>query len=146
MNAYFKDLFEGAKSLVVGLGCTLKTFRQPMVTVHYPRQKIDITPNIHGPAELVLNPKTGTHTCISCGMCQRECPSGCISLKGEKREGVKGKVLVDYRLDFTRCSLCGTCVETCPTNALTFSNDYELAGFSRSDFHFDLLKKLEEAQ
>ncbi len=144
MSGYFKDLFDGAKSLLVGLGCTFKTFREPMVTVQYPREKIDITPNYRGHTKLVKDPETGTHTCICCGRCARECPSGCITLKGEKQEGKKGKVLVVYDLDFTKCSLCGTCVETCPTSALDFSQAYELAGFSREEFYFDLLKLMEE--
>ena len=145
MNGYFKDLFSGAKSLLVGLGCTWKTFREPMVTVHYPREKIDITPNFRGHTELIVDPeKPLGHRCIVCGRCSRECPSGCIVLRGEKREGVKGKALAQYDLDFTKCSLCGTCVEICPTSALDYSQEYELAGFTREEFHYDLLKRLEE--
>ncbi len=147
MSGYFKDLFRGAKSLLVGLGCTYKTFREPIVTVPYPREKIDITPNFRGHTELLWDEeKYGNHRCIVCGRCARECPSGCITLKGEKVEGVKGKVLTVYDLDFTRCSLCGTCVETCPTKAVGFSQEYELAGFTRAEFHFDLLKRLEESK
>ena len=146
MKEYFSLLFSGAKSLLVGLGVTFRALLQPIVTVQYPREKLDITPNFRGHTELVRDPETGTHRCIVCMLCDRDCPSNCITVVGETREGVKGKVLTAYRLDFTKCSLCGICVEVCPTNALGYSNEYELAGFSREEFHYELLKRLEEQQ
>lgn len=144
MRDYFFLLFSGIKSLLVGLGVTFRAMLRPDVTVRYPRQKIDITPNFRGHTELVRDPETGTHRCIVCMMCDRDCPSNCITVKGEKREGVKGMVLTTYHLDFTKCSLCGICVEVCPTTALGYSHEYELAGFSREEYHFDLLGRLEE--
>ena len=146
MKEYFSLLFSGAKSLVVGLGVTFRALLQPIVTVQYPRQKIDITPNFRGHTMLIRDLETGTHRCIVCMLCDRDCPSNCITVVGETREGVKGKVLTAYRLDFTKCSLCGICVEVCPTNALGYSNEYELAGFSREEFHYELLKRLEDQQ
>jgi NADH-quinone oxidoreductase subunit I len=74
-------------------------------------------------------------------MCERICPSGCITLKTEKPEGAKKKELVGYSLDFTKCSLCANCVEVCPTSALYFSHEYTLVGTSRHEFHFDLLAR-----
>jgi NADH-quinone oxidoreductase subunit I len=66
-------------------------------------------------------------------MCERACPSNCISMTGEKPEGSKKKVLTSYILDFTTCSLCGSCVESCNFNALKFSNEYNLASTRRED-------------
>jgi len=146
MKSYFSELFTGAWSLIVGLKVTIKTMFTPIVTVQYPREKLEITPNYRGHIDLVKDAETGTHKCITCGSCQRECPSDCIIVDGEKREGVKGKALTKFTLDFTKCSLCGACVEACPTNALDYSNDYELAGATRQEFHFDILKRLEERE
>ena len=146
MSGYFKELVVGGKSLIVGLGVTLKAFFQPIVTTQYPREKIDITPNYRGHIDLIKDSKTGTYRCISCGMCARECPSGCITVKGKKVEGQKKKALAVFTLDFTKCSLCGICVETCPADAIDFSNDYELAGFTKEEFYFDLLKRLKERE
>ena len=144
MSGYFQDLFSGGKSLVSGMLVTFKAFMKPTVTVHYPRQKIDVTPNIRGRLKMLLDEETRSHRCISCMRCARECPSSCIELKGEKQEGVKGKVLVKYTYNYTFCSLCGSCVDACPTDAIDFSNEYELASFSKADFHFDLLREVEE--
>ena len=144
MNAYFHELVTGSKSLLTGMLVTFKAFIQPTVTVHYPRQKIDVTPNIRGRLQLVKDFETLSHRCICCNRCAAECPSSCIDLTGEKQEGVKGKVLVFYEYDYTTCSLCGTCGDVCPSGSLEFSNEYELASFSKSDFYFDLLKEVME--
>lgn len=144
MRAYFTNLFSGARSLLKGLVVTLGELCRPAVTVPYPRRKLELPVAFRGHTELVRDPQSGNHRCIVCLMCQSDCPSSCILVQGEKREGVKGKVLTAYYLDFTRCSLCGICVEVCPTTALAFSREYELAGFSRDEFRYDLLKRLEE--
>lgn len=144
MMRYFTDIYVGGKSLVVGLGVTLKALFQPIVTVQYPREEIDITSNYRGHVDLILDAQKDASRCIACGMCERSCPSECLTIKGKKLEGKKKKAPVLFELDFTKCSLCGTCVETCPTNALEFSNEYNLAAFSKEAFHFDLLKRLEE--
>ena len=143
MIKYFKDIFLGAKSLLVGLAVTIRYMFKPIVTVQYPREKSQITPNYRGHLELVKDPETGKSPCIVCQLCAKSCPSGCITMEGKKPEGSKKKVLTSYRQDFTRCSLCGSCVEACSVDAIKFSVDYELVGFSREDFHFDLLKRLE---
>ncbi|MCA1797096.1 MAG: 4Fe-4S binding protein [Desulfuromonadaceae bacterium] len=123
---------------------TIKALFTPVVTVQYPRQKIEVTPNYRGHIDLIKDPETGTHKCITCGACMRECPSDCIVVEGEKREGVKGKALTLFTLDYTKCSHCGACVETCPTGALNYCQDYEVAGSAREEFHYDLIKRVEE--
>ena len=59
-------------------------------------------------------------------------------------EGVKGKVVSKYILNFTTCSLCGQCVESCKFGALRFSKDYNLASPRKDDFIFDLINRLKE--
>ena len=144
MKRYFSDIYVGGKSLVLGLGVTLKALVRPIVTVQYPREEIDITSNFRGHIDLVLDSEKNTFLCISCGMCEKSCPSECITVKGKKMEGKKKKTLALFKLDFTKCSLCGTCVEVCPTHALEYSNEYDLAAFTKEAFHFDILKRLED--
>lgn len=142
MSKYIDDLLAGSKSLVVGMGITIREFFKPTITLQYPHESLEMTPRYRGHIELIRDPETGTHRCIVCGMCQKNCPSNCITVKGEKREGVKGKVLTDYILDFTTCSLCGQCVENCKPDALRFSREYNLASRRKEDFIFDLLHRL----
>lgn len=144
MSGYFSEIFTGGKSLLVGLGVTFKALISPIVTVQYPRERVDISPNMRGHIDLVKNPETGKSSCIVCGLCMKNCPCACITVKGEKQEGVKGKVLTVFNLDYSKCSLCGLCVESCKPSAIYFSDEYEIAGFSREDFYFDLIKRLED--
>ncbi len=143
MVAYFSEIYNGLISLFIGMGVTFKEFFKPTVTVQYPYETLTMTDKYRGHTELIENDE-GKPNCVACGLCARACPSGCISLAGEKPEGAKKKVVTRYILDFTRCSLCGSCVESCNFNALKFSKEYNLASTRREDFIFDLLQRLEE--
>jgi len=144
MSEYWNDIFSGTKSLVTGMNITVRELFKPVVTEQYPHFIPVMTPRFRGHIELIGNEETGKPNCIVCGMCQRACPSGCISLAGEKPEGAKKKVLTKYVLDFTKCSLCGSCVESCNFNAIKYSHDYNLASTRKEDYIFDLVKRLEE--
>jgi len=143
MVTYFSEIYHGLISLFVGMGITFKEFFKPTVTVSYPYETLTMCDRYRGHIELIED-EEGKPNCVVCGLCERACPSNCISLAGEKPEGEKKKVLTKYILDFTTCSLCGSCVESCNFNALTFSKEYNLASTRKEDFIFDLLKRLEE--
>ncbi|MBI5444855.1 MAG: NADH-quinone oxidoreductase subunit I [Deltaproteobacteria bacterium] len=144
MSAYFRDIFSGLWSLLVGMKVTLRHMLSPTITVHYPFDVVPVTPGFRGHTDLVIDPVTADTKCITCMMCERACPSQCITVRAEKPEGAKKKILVGYDLDFTKCSLCGNCVEVCPVDALEYSKEYTLAGYSRHDFHFELLGRMRE--
>ncbi len=136
----------GAESLIAGLGVTIKAFFQPVVTSQYPRHLLNVSPRFRGHTKLVADSENPEKNgCIACGICVRNCPSGSIkTVEGEKREGEKRKTATTYILDYTTCSQCGICVETCPSDALAFSADFNLAGYRREDFYFDLVKEFEK--
>ncbi len=144
MNDYWTDILGGGKSLLVGLSITAREFFRPVVTEQYPWVVPAMPARFRGHIELIGDEETGKPKCVVCGMCMRSCPSHCITLSGKKPEGKKKKVLTQYHLDFTTCSLCGTCIESCNFGAIRFSKDYNLAGTSRDAYIFDLLKRLEE--
>jgi NADH-quinone oxidoreductase chain I len=146
MKAYIKETLTGFYSLLAGLGVTIRYFVKPIVTVQYPRQKLDMSPRYRGHTEFILDPETGSHRCNACENCARTCPSGVITVTGAKVPGTKKKRAVTYVLDYSLCSLCGLCVEVCPTNALKFSNEYRLAGYSRQDLIIDVMARLKAQQ
>lgn len=143
MKASLRDLGRGLWSLLSGMRVTLGQFFKPTVTVHYPHQALTMPPRFRGHIELVRDPETGKAICYACKLCERACPSDCITVEGVKLEGDKKKSVTEYRLDFTKCSLCGACVEACKSNAIRFSHEYNLAGRSKEQFIMDLFKRLE---
>jgi NADH-quinone oxidoreductase subunit I len=143
MVAYFTEIYTGLMSLFVGMGITFKEFFKPTVTVSYPYETLTMPARYRGHIELVED-EEGKPQCVVCGLCEKACPSDCITLSGEKPEGGKKKILTKYMLDFTKCSLCGSCVESCSFGAIDFSKEFNLASTKKEDFYFDLLKRLEE--
>ena len=142
----FKEILTGGKSLVDGMVVTLRRLFHPLVTVQYPRKKIEMSPAYRGHIELKIFDDTGKHKCIACGTCERMCPSGVIQVKGVK-EGPKGpKVANYYVIDYSKCSLCGICVEVCPTDTLRYSKEYQMVGTSRSDCVIDLMTRIQQAE
>jgi NADH-quinone oxidoreductase subunit I len=144
MKNALKDIFGGVISLVVGMKITLLQAFKPTVTVQYPHQALKMPPRFRGHIELVRDPETGLAKCYACKLCERACPSDCITVDGAKLEGAKKKSVTLYTLDFTKCSLCGACVEACRDACIEFSHAYNMAGLSKEEFVMDLFRKLEE--
>ncbi|MBI4656679.1 MAG: 4Fe-4S binding protein [Elusimicrobia bacterium] len=74
--------------------------------------------------------------CIACGMCERACPSKCISFAVQKDAEGKSLRKIDwYLIDYGRCNFCGLCEEACPTKpkAVWHSLDYEAVFHSRDE-------------
>jgi len=146
MMSYFKEIAVGFWSLLAGMAVTIRYFVKPIVTVQYPREKIQMSPRYRGYPQFIIDPETQTHRCIACEMCARTCPSQLITVEGTKFPGEKQKRATKYLHEHQYCSLCGLCVEACPTTALDFSKEYRLAGFSREDFVIDHLTLLQARQ
>jgi NADH-quinone oxidoreductase chain I len=146
MVSYFKEILVGFASLIGGMAVTIRYFFKPIVTVQYPREKIEMSPNYRGYPQLIIDPETQTHRCIACEMCSRICPSQLITVEGTKFPGERQKRATKYIHKHQYCSLCGLCVEVCPTTALEFSQVYRLVGYSRQDFVIDHLILLQKRQ
>jgi NADH-quinone oxidoreductase subunit I len=144
MKNALKEIVSGFNSLVTGMRITIGQFFKPIVTVQYPRETLKIPPRFRGHIELVRDPETGQALCYSCKLCERACPSDCITVDGAKLEGAKKKSVTSYTLDFTKCSLCGSCVEACRDGAIRFSREYNLAATSKEEFVMDLFKRLQD--
>ena len=145
MVNYFKEILVGLGSLIGGMAVTIKYFVKPIVTVQYPREKLTMAPRYRGHIEFALDEETKTHRCIACEMCSRICPSQLITVGGVKVEPKK-KVPWKYIIEYQYCSLCGLCLESCPTDALKWSDEYRMAGFSREDSVVDILQRFQWQQ
>ena len=146
-----REIFTGFASLLTGMRITLAQFIRNFTkgdhNVPYPHQTLPIPDRYRGHIILVKDPESGMSLCIACKSCEKACPSDCIFVEGEKKEGEKGKSVTQFGLDFTKCSLCGACVEACPvkpTKAIAFSKRYNLAGPMKTVYaKLDLVKDLE---
>ncbi|MGX9364471.1 4Fe-4S binding protein [Desulfoplanes sp. PS50] len=148
-----RQAIKGLYSLIIGLGITGRALFSKTKTVHYPRQTVDNIDTYHGHIEFVPTDEPSHFSkCIACGTCVRNCPSQCITMEkaelppeigedGKLQKPKKAKYPSLFEVDYNYCSLCGQCVENCPTKALRFSTDVYLAGFSRSDFDYDLIER-----
>ncbi len=144
MKNAVKEVYFGLKSLGIGMWITIGQFFKPTVTVHYPHEALKIPARYRGHIELVRDLETGKPRCIACKLCERACPSDCITVDGAKLDGAKRKSVTKYILDFTKCSLCGLCIEACHDDAIRFSREYNLASANRGEYEMDLLKRLQE--
>jgi len=54
--------------------------------------------------------------CIFCGLCEKKCPTGALSVNRDKKE---------WTIDRLRCITCGYCTEICPKKCLTMEPDYK---------------------
>lgn len=134
-----RQIWAGARSLLIGLGVTGRYFVKKPVTLRYPHEEPDVT-KWGGPIELKTFPETGTHDCIACNACTRICPSDCIlEVEGRRPEGSKKMRATFFKIDFSTCSLCGLCVDVCPTDTLQYSTRYDEAMYTRPATINDLL-------
>ena len=143
MKNSLKEFATGFNSLITGMRITIGQFFKPTVTVHYPHESLKMPPRFRGHIELVRDSDTGKAICYACKLCERACPSDCITVEGAKLEGAKKKSVTQYILDFTKCSLCGSCVEACRDGAIRYSHEYNLASTNKEDYIMDLFKRLE---
>lgn len=139
---YFKEFGQGLSSLIKGMEVTGKEFLTKKVTECYPenRDNVPVAPRFRAILTLKYDAE-GRHKCISCGLCQRSCPNGTITIESkmvEMPDGKKKKKLYNWIYDLGSCTFCQLCVTNCPTHAIEFSNDFEQAVFTRSK----LVKKL----
>lgn len=133
---YFSSLGHGISSLVKGMQVTGKEFITPKITERYPenRDTHHYPQRFRACLELIYDAE-GNHKCIACGTCERNCPNGTINIISkmvDTWDGKKKKKLDRYVYDLGSCTFCQLCVTTCPTQALTFSNDFEQAVFTRA--------------
>ena len=104
-------------ALIKDMGSCL--FKKP-VTQEYPFVKVQAPEGYRG--RHVFYPEK----CISCGLCERDCPSKAIELVE-----VSGKRMPHFYLD--RCIFCYQCAEGCPRVAIKLSANFEMSTTEKGD-------------
>ncbi|OGW91529.1 MAG: hypothetical protein A3D28_04635 [Omnitrophica bacterium RIFCSPHIGHO2_02_FULL_63_14] len=142
-----REFFEGAWSLIAGLGVTGRYMFKRRVTVLYPKERIAIK-RFKGPILFVNYDKpdpAADHKCISCNACIKICPSRCMSLTAGKSAADGKRILTDFKVNYMLCSLCSLCIDVCPTEALQHAEgDYDMVSATQGPLVIDLLKPFRE--
>ncbi len=118
--------------LLKGLKTTLKAFFSKPVTVMYPYHKMEVAPSGQGLIRLRVTElgNKPVFKCTACGICAKNCPQNCITVKKMKDE----KQPDIYKVDYSYCIFCRICIDTCPFDALEQTQEYEWVGETRDYF------------
>lgn len=138
--AYLSKVITGFVSLLKGMGVTIGYFFSPkkIVTQQYPenRETLQMMARFRGHVSMVHDDK-GDHCCTACGICEKACPNGTISVLTTK--DISGrKILGQYIYRLSQCTLCNLCIESCPYGAIVMGKDFELAVYDREKLTFIL--------
>ena len=90
-------------------GMTLKSIFTKPETIMYPVQER------YKPEGLKGHIAIDAETCILCGICEKTCPTGAITVDKPGEE---------WRIDPFRCVQCGACWRACPKESLTMEPTY----------------------
>ena len=141
---FLSTLIAGFWSLLVGMGITLRhLFRRP-VTLTYPHERPKLSANFRSAIALVRFEESKTHDCVACMQCVNICPSFCITIEGDRPEGLKRKRATTFLVDYSLCSVCGLCIDVCPTDTLKYSKIYDEVATKRDAFVYDLLSEFRD--
>ncbi|MDD1718508.1 MAG: 4Fe-4S dicluster domain-containing protein [Methanoregulaceae archaeon] len=102
--------FEMAKTAI-------KTLVQRPATIRYPAESAKKTEISRGHVTI------DESRCISCGSCQRTCPSQAIVVEKEAKT---------WQIDRLRCVVCRACVDVCPVKCLFMDTQYTAPMVTRS--------------
>ena len=87
----------------------LRNFLSKTHTRLYPFQVRETFENVRGNLDIRIE------ECIMCGMCQKKCPSQCITVDNK---------LGTWDCAAMSCVYCGVCVDVCPTGCLSMSKEH----------------------
>ena len=110
-------------------GMTLKSLFSKPETIMYPVQER------YKPAGLKGHIEIDVETCILCGICEKTCPTGSITVDkaGEK-----------WTIDPFSCVQCGACWRACPKESLVMADTYWAPSTQKTIEEFEVHPKKPE--
>ena len=143
---YFKDIYKGIRSLLIGMRRTgyYFTHHKEIITQQYPenRAELDLPERFRGEVVL-LHDENNEHACTGCTACELACPNGTIKIITKfdvSPEGKKKKALDTFVYHLELCTMCNLCIVACPTDAIVMAQNFEHSVYDRNK----LTKKLNE--
>ncbi|MBX2992588.1 MAG: NADH-quinone oxidoreductase subunit I [Bacteroidetes bacterium] len=138
MGTYFKNIWEGIWTVLVGMKITWSHLFTPAVTIQYPDVKLKLPERARN--RLYVN----MDDCIGCDQCAMACPVDCITIEtlkstpdvdlGLTSVGTKKRLYVPrFDIDIAKCCYCGLCVPPCPTECIKMTDVYEFSEYERNN-------------
>ncbi len=138
MSIYFKNIFLGIWTVLVGMKVTFQHLFTPAVTIQYPDVRLKLPERARN--RLYVN----MDDCIGCDQCSMACPVNCITIEtlkstsdvdlGLTSVGTKKRLYVPrFDIDIAKCCYCGLCVYPCPTECIKMTDVYEFSEFERDN-------------
>jgi NADH-quinone oxidoreductase subunit I len=126
--------------ILKGMAVTAENFarsfvdKEHLTTVSYPEERSTVTAFSRNLPFLVYDGENEVEgmRCVSCRICEKECPPQCIYIVQDKDD--KGKLLKRpkvFDIDASVCMGCQICVETCPFEAIKMDSEFELSTTDR---------------
>lgn len=136
MSGYFKNIFEGIVTVLIGMKVTWRHLFTRAVTIQYPDVKLKLPERARN--RLYVN----MDDCIGCDQCALACPVDCITIETVKSTpdvdlgltsmGTKKRLYVTrFDIDIAKCCYCALCVYPCPTDCIKMTDVYEFSEYER---------------
>lgn len=111
-----------------------------LTTVQYPEERLPLFANTRQFPFLVYDGADWEKglRCVSCQICEKECPPKCIYIvkSKDKKPDYKGQMQFypeTFNIDLSVCMSCQICVEVCPFESIKMDTEYELSTDNRFD-------------
>jgi NADH-quinone oxidoreductase subunit I len=142
MGRYFKNIWEGVVTVLIGMRITWRHLFTPAVTIQYPDVKLKLPERARN--RLYVN----MDDCIGCDQCSMACPVDCITIEtlkstpdvdlGLTSVGTKKRLYVPtFDIDIAKCCYCALCVYPCPTECIKMTDVYEFSEYERTNLIYN---------
>ncbi|MEZ4704049.1 MAG: NADH-quinone oxidoreductase subunit I [Bdellovibrionota bacterium] len=149
ITVWVKSFWRGTVATFNGMHITSKHFFRDPMTIEYPEINVEemLPERYRGILHVDMD------ICISCRVCEKACPIGCIKIedvRGEKTtvmSKVTGKPTPKIKypelfdIDIAKCMYCGLCVEPCPTGAIYHTRRFEGTVTDVSDLTYSYVRE-----
>ncbi len=136
MGRYFRNIYDGIVTVLIGMKVTWRHLFTPAVTIQYPDVRVKLPDRARN--RLYVN----MDDCIGCDQCSMACPVDCITIETVKSTpdvdlgltsvGTKKRLYVTrFDIDIAKCCYCGLCVPPCPTECIKMTDVYEFSEYDR---------------
>jgi len=142
MSQYFKNIWDGVLTVLIGMKVTWRHLFTPAVTIQYPDVRLQLPDRARN--RLYVN----MDDCIGCDQCAMACPVDCITIETVKSTpdvdlgltsvGTKKRLYVTrFDIDIAKCCYCGLCVPPCPTECIKMTDVYEFSEYDRQSLIYN---------